>query len=663
MSAPGPVEPRSSPRTLTRAWRLGLTCLALLVVLRGLLPAADLRWLPAPVIALALVLLGLGWAWRQRMAPPDVAWPRDPGSGVLLATLGVLLAVLLSHSYRLTSDGVDHFVYLRSLWVDGDLDLANDYARLSPRGASVDAPTPLGRTGNLHPVGPALLWSPLYIVADVLARVTGRPPDGEGPLYRNAAALAGLLWGWLGLVLLYDAARRVSARGPALLATLSLAFGTFLYWYLALAPTMAHAPAFTTCALVVWSLVRAPRGDALPQRRLRHAALLGFACGLAALVRWPNALIALLPLTVALPRLRRRDAWPALAREALAFTLAALLAFSPQLVVWRLLYGSFFTIPQGTGFLAGAPAIGGVLFSPRHGLFAWSPLLYLGLLGLLPLARRMPALAGGGLLLLVALTRLNAGTADWWGGAAFGGRRFDAVLPVLGLGLAAACAALSEAVRRRPLATVAAALALVVGWNLLLARQYESGAWDYSGPVAFEEMGHAAVSQIDRAVGSPFALPGALWSWAAGGPRPSEYEGRFMERPFARWSIRMGLDERLFLEDGWSAARVHAGVECRLLVGDSAGLIVPLHRATRMRLVLRVALAVGQPTATARLRVLVNQRVVGGLDVAGAEWADAELEIPADVLRAGRNSLRLRTLERTGGDVLCLAGAALAPAD
>ena len=53
-----------------------------------------------------------------------------------------------------------------------------------------------------------------------------------------------------------------------------------------------------------------------------------------------------------------------------------LVAFAPQLVVWRLLYGAFVTIPQGGGFVAGHPAWAGVLFSPHHGLFAWSPLLY-----------------------------------------------------------------------------------------------------------------------------------------------------------------------------------------------------------------------------------------------------------------------------------------------
>ncbi len=617
--------------------------MALTVVLRAVLPPGAARFLPPWAVCGALALFGVAWCLRARHAPRDAGWRGDPGLGALVVALALLLLTLQSHSFRLTSDGVDHFVYLRSLWVDGDLDLANDYARVSPRGASVDPPTPLGRTGNLHPVGPALVWSPFYLLADGLARITGQLADGDGPMYRNAAACAGLIAGWLGLVAVYLAGRRLAGRGPALLGALGLGFGTFLYWYLAWAPTMAHAPAFAASALVVALVLRpAPVGDA--RAMTRRAAALGAACGLAALLRWADALVVLVPLCDALPRLRARAEWPALLREALAFGACALLVFAPQLVVWRLLYGSFVTIPQGAAFVSGAPAVSGVLFSPRHGLFHWSPLLYLGVLGLLLGFSRAPRLASGGLLLLAALARLNAGTADWWGGSAFGGRRFDAALPALGVGLALFCAALSRALARRPLAGAAAVVGLAVGWNLLLARQYRSGAWDYAGPVSFEEMGHAAVSQIDRALGSPFALPGALWERATTGRALSEYEALFSERPHARWSVRMGLDERLFLEDGWSLLGAHEGVKYRSLVGPSAGFVVALHRPREALFGLRAAAWGARPDAPVRVRVIANGQAVAAFDLP-ASWTDAQALIPEAALRAGKNLLRVRLVD------------------
>jgi hypothetical protein len=546
-----------------------------------------------------------------------------------VAALDVLLAVLLSHHQRITSDGIDHYAFLRSLAVDHDLDLANDYALITG-GPPPAERTPIGRTANVHPIGPAVVWAPFYVLADLLSRLTGRTADGLNDLYRNAVAIGSILYGWAGLWLLYRTAARRAGRPPALLAALGIAFGTFLFWYLAFAPTMAHAPAFAAAALVVWLWLRPdPRG-------LRRAALLGAACGLAALLRWPNALLALLPATSALPRLARGEARP-LAREAAVFALAALVVFSPQMIVWKLLYGSWLTIPQGGGFLAGRPALAGVLFSPRHGLFTWSPLLYLGLFGLMVFLVREPWHGLAATVFFVALARVNAGVPDWWGGSAFGGRRFDAALPLFGLGLALALRTFARAARERPLVPVAGLVALFVLWNLLLARQYRSGSWDYAGPVSFEEMGHGAVSQLDRWMGSPAALPASLLAWLRTGRPPADYESVFAERPYARWAVRMGLDDRMFLEDGWSAPSAVEGAPCRFVEGASASVVVPLHGPRPARVGGRLASTSGP----ARIRVFWNDRPIGGWDVGGS-WNDYELELPIEVQRGGRNFLRLR---------------------
>lgn len=578
---------------------------------------------------------------------------RDPGLLVLVAALALLLSVLFSHDARITSDGVDHYVYLRSAFVDHDLDLANDYALVAPSGASDAGTTPLGLTGNAHPVGPALVWAPFYAAAELVTRLRGERSDGMDRLHLDAVAVGSVVYGWLGLVLLYLAARREASAAAALLASLGIGFGTFLYFYLAFAPTMAHAPAFGAAALFVWLWLRPPATG------LRRALLLGAACGLLSLLRWANVLIVLLPLVEALPRLRRRPEWLPLAREAAGFGAAFLLAFWPQMFTWWMLYGSPVTIPQGAAFIAGAPAWDGVLFSPRHGLFSWSPLLYVGAAGLLAWARRAPWRLAAAFVFAAALVRVNAGVADWWAGAAFGARRFDALLPLFGLGLAFAADGLAALVRRRPLVPVVALVAGLVGWNVLLARQFETGAWDYGGPVAFESMGHSVVSQVDRAVGSPFSLPASLLAWARTGRRPADYESLFMERRHGRWSIRMGEDDRIFLEDGWAAPEDADGARYRALAGGSAGVVVPLHESRDFVLGARVR---AWDAPDARLRVLMNDRVLGVWEL-GPAAADYELRVPADAVRPGRNALRFK---RPGDGPwpgrVALAGAWLEPA-
>ena len=571
---------------------------------------------------------------------------RDPGTWPLVAALFVLLLVLFSHGERITSDGVDHYVYLRSLAVDHDLDLANDYAIVSPRRVSTEPITPLGRTGNVHSIGPALLWAPFYAVADLATRLRGEPAFGWNPRYRDAVAVGSLLYGWLGLVLVYGIARP-AGWAPALLATLGLAFGTFLYWYLVFAPTMGHATGFASAALFVWLWLRAePRGA-------RRALGLGASLGLAALIRWSSVLLVLLPVVEALPRLKHRSEWRSLATEGLSAAAAFLVVFSPQMVVWKALYGSFLTIPQGSRFVSGTAAWDGVLFSPHHGLFSWSPLLYLGAAGLVLFGLRQPWRGLATLVFLLALTRVNAGVGDWWGGAAFGGRRFDAALPLFGLGLALALARGAELSQRHPLALPGLGVLAFVGFNLAVASRYRSGAWGPSDPVSFEEMGTAVVQAVDRSLGSPFSLPGALAAWLRTGRSPSDYESLYMSRPFARWSFRVGDGDRLFLEDGWGPAETEGDVTFRRVVRDSAALVAPLHRAAEYRLGVR-----WRATGRLRVRVLVNDRVLGSSEV-GTAFQDLVMDVPAASLRAGRNQLRFRPL---GDGDLELAGAWLDPA-
>jgi hypothetical protein len=608
-----------------RAGGAALLTAAALAVVRAVTPAAVAPWLPAWLALGALGVLGPALAWRFRREPQDAPLTRDPGVYALVGVLAVLLAALLSHGERVVSDGIDHYVYLRSLRVAGDLDLADDYAAVSPLGRSSAADTPLGRMGNEHPIGPAILWAPFYLAGDGLsALLDPRGRTGDGPFQRNAAAVAGLIWGWVGLVVLYRTGARVAGRGPAWIATAATAFGTFLWWYLTQAPTMAHAPAFAAAAVVLAFWLR-------PGDSWKRALAIGAAIGVAALVRWSSALLAILLVYDAV-LLLRAGRFRALARDAGLWAAGFLAAFTPQLVVWKLLYGSFVTIPQGGGFVSGHPAWAGVLFSPHHGLFAWSPLLYLGLAGLAWWARAQPGRALCVLAFVVGLTRLNAGVADWPAGSAFGARRFDATLPFFGLGLAVAARATATLARRQPLLVPAGAFAAAIAWNLLLARAHRT--WDPSGPVAFEQMGHGVVSAWDRAAGSPFALPGSFFEWLRSGTPPRDWEALYMDRGFERWSVRMGEDDRLFLAGGWSEPRGLGKDRARRIEGEAAVLNVPLHRARPYAFGIRMR-------GSGRVRLVVNQQPAGSF-TAGPEWSDHTLELSADWFRPGRNSLRLR---------------------
>lgn len=613
-----------------------LSVALVLTLVRGLFHRTEFAWVTPFGAAAAFTALALFCTWRRRRSS-DSSVRNDPALSSLLAGLGVLLMILFSHEIRLWGDAINHYAYTVSIAEDGDLDFENNARELAGGEPA--------KTYLHYSIGPSLLWLPGYAVAEGASRLTGRPPDGWNALYRNAAALSSLLFGWSGLVATYLAARRLATLAAALLAVASIGAGTFLLGYLAWAPTESHASAFGATAWLVFATLR------LDPLSPRNALLLGALLGFATLQRWQVAVIGLF---VAASFFK---AWMSRTRPAVMAPIAAAFAgffllFLPQMLVWKSVFGAWLTIPQGAAFVDAGLRIEGVLFSPRHGLFSWSPVLYLALPGFLMWARREPIPAVGAVLAMLAAIRTNAGLADWSGGSAFGARRFDLTLPFFGLALALVFDRLAAWVARRPRAAVAVVAGAFVGWNFLFASAYFSGRFSNSDSVPFVDEARGVANELDARIGSPFSLPAALYRRAFQGLPLTAFEGTYLDRRFSTLSIRMGQDDRLFLDDGWSPPFETDGVRARRVIGSAAGVTLPVHSPHPSLLGLRLRSATGEAFT---VELWMNDRRVDAFD-APAGWADHEAVVVAEVLREGRNSLRIVGVGEGSEGALVVAG-------
>jgi len=161
-------------------------------------------------------------------------------------------------------------------------------------------------------------------------------------------------------------------------------------------------------------------------------------------------------------------------REVLAMGLGfALLAWLIPFSWWQM-FGSPFVLPasQGDTNIAMVAPVNTlrVLFSPVSGLFPWSPLVALTLVGLWPLARRDRALAWGGMAMFLLQAMVCGMVRDWWAGTGFGMRRMAELYPLYVLLLAIL---LSFASWRRWLGVAVWALTAILavyGVALVLAR-------------------------------------------------------------------------------------------------------------------------------------------------------------------------------------------------
>jgi len=89
----------------------------------------------------------------------------------LLCLLPPLAAQLRLPPPRIDSDAVEYYSHLRSLYRDGDLDLANEFDHFGVLTRADKAqPTRTGMRRSIYAIGPSLLWMPFYAAGDVATK-------------------------------------------------------------------------------------------------------------------------------------------------------------------------------------------------------------------------------------------------------------------------------------------------------------------------------------------------------------------------------------------------------------------------------------------------------------------------------------------------------------
>jgi len=401
------------------------------------------------------------------------------GAVFVLAYLLAALAFPRAHGRIVNGDAIQYYSYLRSLAIDWDVDFSNEYAELYLPTGDDGAPnvwltrkTPTGRPANMMSIGPGLLWSPFFAAAYLLAilvRAVGinMPLDGYSLPFVLSAGVAGVVYATLGAHFCYRSCRLVFDSRPAFWATITAWLATPAVYYSVISPAYSHAPSFFAMSLFVCIWLETRHRDDVA----RYVAL-GLLAGLATLVRWQDAIILILPgFQLAAAIATRRLSLSAAVPRGIVLAAGVAVMLLPQFLAWGAIYGEFFVLPQGEGFMRWTdPAIAAVLFSLRHGLFSWTPAVLLSIAGLAWLVRRDALLGWASVAVLVVAVYVNASVSDWWAGAAFGARRFVGYTVFFALGFAAA---FSSDTWRRPVWLARVVAAVLVLYNLLFVLQYQ----------------------------------------------------------------------------------------------------------------------------------------------------------------------------------------------
>ncbi len=499
-------------------------------------------------LASARSAVGERWQRLHARVAPQRAW-------IFLGVFSLLCCWQYSDPNQLRSgaaipeahgDGFYYYAYLRSLWFDHDVDFTNDYRlpNISDQFHSGFNRT-TKRPGNVFTVGPALFWMPLAAIAQAvtpLAERLGQPHtpklDGTEIEFQRivlfGSTLAGFVVVGLGILL----ALQLTEPTLAAIAAIGVCLGSPLIWFMLRQPSFSHAT--QACAVAMFVSFWLGRYGS---HKLWHWALTGVLLGLAMLVRPQDVAHGLLPFVewciVMVQLARERKPLGAWFRNALVLLAATAITFSPLLLMWRSMYGKWTLVPQGASFMDwGNSRWDATLFTSRSGLFAWHPLLLLSLCGLIALVlwRSQPQkyrlLAALAIVVLFAQAYINGSARDWWGGWAFGGRRFSGCTLYFMVGFATVLEAGRRFIARHP---VRVAQLAGLGLTLLFALYNRSMMDDYNFFRLFLDRaqpmkrGYAAalnktLDETYHYTGNPGSWPmNLIYAWRIGGS-PESYD-------------------------------------------------------------------------------------------------------------------------------------------
>jgi hypothetical protein len=477
-------------------------------------------------------------AERAGMLARENVGPRAPWGrflrmlAALLAAFVLMLVIALARlrlqkqsDALFVSDPFGYYVYLPSLVIDGDLDLANQFAG-QPEQKDHDFYQVIpktGKVGNPFQVGCAMMWSGFFLLAHgnvLLLRFFGWdiPADGFGLYYELPVYCGIFLLGLVGVFYIYRLVSDLWGQRVGTAATAAIVLASPLAAYLWFDPAISHSTSMCLISMLFYYLHLAHRGQDL---RPLIWARIGALCGLIVATRatdifvgfavaWIGLSVAFQPTAAGLRPAARRIAGAVASLFATAF-----LFFLPQMLAWKVIYGHFLVVPQGTGYTEQSwwkPELIDLLFSSRRSLFAWSPLLLVACAGLvLGVVKRQARLICGLLIVLMAAYFISS-APRWWAGCDFGMRRMVDYSVIFALGLGYLFHQYPSLYTRTVFRTM---LVLLVAFNWILMVRYFTHDLPEWGYVSWYNLYARTLSypfrMVAKLMGGDYSIEGGEW--------------------------------------------------------------------------------------------------------------------------------------------------------
>lgn len=267
-------------------------------------------------------------------------------------------------------------------------------------------------------MGMAIMYSPCFLLGHIFAFFEGTPLNGYTSTYAIFITFTGLIFGWLGLLVLSRSLALFFKEWVTALVLVILGLGTNLLYYATTEGAMSHASSFFLMSMAIWLTLQENKCSTL-----WRSLILGLVLGLIVLVRPVNVFFLLFPVLYGIRdtdnffRRMQQDI-----RPFIAMTLGILLMISLQLFHWKIRTGDYLFYGYQEGFDFLHPHLWECLFGFRKGWLIYTPIMIFSIIGLFFRSNKLKNFYPAIWVLPVLMFYILSSWDNWWYGGSFGFR-------------------------------------------------------------------------------------------------------------------------------------------------------------------------------------------------------------------------------------------------
>lgn len=281
-----------------------------------------------------------------------------------------------------------------------------------------------GKLANKYFVGTAIAMMPFFLIGHLVTLMSDQPVDGYSKWYMIFLNIGAVFY--LGLACVYLkrilGLYQINMRNASLVL-IAMVFATNVFYYTVGEPSMSHIYSFAFVTLFIYYAKKY-----FSDYTLNTTLILAFLFGLIVLIRPVNSiLIMLLPFIAGGADEFKKGALKFIGspKYLIGGILISIAILFIQPMIYQIQVGSFFIDSyEGEGFNFLDPAMIDILFSYKKGLFVYTPLIFISLLGFGALYQRSKFEFYSLLFFLGFLTYILSSWWCWWYGGSFSSRAY-----------------------------------------------------------------------------------------------------------------------------------------------------------------------------------------------------------------------------------------------